>query len=157
VALISPVLIPRLARPRANFACWNHRRGVTTDPTWRKGSSFSFALIQYDPSRSLLDGADDDSLWRRDLLDLLRTGLANRFLVNLTGDRGWRWILSLRLAGQDVGQAIRKLYRPTTLTRTLYPVTYLSHKLSRSKSRAAARVPPPAKIVAGEPSNRLEP
>ena len=92
-------------------------------------------------ARSLLDGADYNSLWHRDLLDLLRTGLANRFLVNLTGDRGWRWILSRRLAGQDVGQAMRKLYRPTTLTRALYPVAHLLPRLSKSKSRAAARVP----------------
>jgi hypothetical protein len=97
--------------------------------------------------RSLLDGADYNSLWRRDLLDLLRTGLANRFFANVTGDRGWRWILSRRLTSQDVCQAMRRLYRPTTLTRTLYPVAYLLHRLLKSNSRKVHECPPPAKIA----------
>lgn len=84
-------------------------------------------------ARSVLEGADYNSLWRRDLLQLLRTGLANRFFVNLTGDRGWRWILSHRLASEDVCEAMRKLYRPTTLTRALYPVAYFLHRLSKRR------------------------
>ncbi len=85
-------------------------------------------------ARSLLEGVDYNSLWRRDLLQLLRTGLANRFFVTLTGDRGWRLILSHRLASEDVCEAMRKLYRPTKLTQALYPIAYLLHRFSKRPS-----------------------
>ena len=86
-------------------------------------------------ARSLIEGIDYNSLWRRDLMQLLRTGLANRFFVNLTGDRGWRWILSHRLASEDVCHAMRRLYRPTMLTRTLYPLAYLLHRIGKARER----------------------
>lgn len=86
-------------------------------------------------ARSLLDGANYNSLWRKDLMQLLRTGLANRFFVNLTGDRGWRWILSHRLAKEDVCEAMRQLYRPTTLTQALYPAALLLHRLAKGRVR----------------------
>ena len=85
-------------------------------------------------AQSILEGTNYNFLWRRQLMQLLRTGLANRFFVNLTGDRGWRWILSHRLASEDVCEAMRRLYRPTTLTRTMYPVAYLLHRIAKRRS-----------------------
>jgi flavin-dependent dehydrogenase len=86
-------------------------------------------------AQSLLEGTNYNSLWRHELMQLLRTGLANRFFVNLTGDHGWRWILAHRLATDDVCRTMRKLYRPTMLTRTLYPLALLLHRFAKGRTR----------------------
>ncbi|MBI4183864.1 MAG: NAD(P)/FAD-dependent oxidoreductase [Proteobacteria bacterium] len=76
-------------------------------------------------ARSLIDGTDYTSLWRRELLPLLRASVSNRFLFNLAGDRGWRWILAHRLSVGDARESLRNLYRPSLLRRALYPLAYL--------------------------------
>lgn len=73
-------------------------------------------------AKSLLEGVDYTALWRTSLLRLLRTSMANRFFINLTGDHGWRWILAHRLSRGDVREAMRKLYEPSVFTRVLYPL-----------------------------------
>lgn len=72
-------------------------------------------------ARSLIDGDDYPALWRRELLPSLRAGIANRFIFNAVGDHGWRWILR-RLSRSDTRDGLRRLYRPSALTRLVYPL-----------------------------------
>ncbi len=44
-------------------------------------------------ARSVIERIDYQTLWRRDLLPELRTSIANRFLFNLAGDHGRRWMI----------------------------------------------------------------
>ncbi|MFZ5609608.1 MAG: NAD(P)/FAD-dependent oxidoreductase [Pseudomonadota bacterium] len=74
-------------------------------------------------ARSLLEGVSYERLWRRELLPLLRTGVANRFIFNTVGERGWRWALE-GLSRSDTELKLRRLYRPSWLTRLLYPLAY---------------------------------
>lgn len=72
-------------------------------------------------ARSLVEGIDYTELWRRELLPLLRTGAANRFIFNTLGERGWRWALR-GLSRPDTHDKLRRLYQPSALTRLIYPL-----------------------------------
>lgn len=72
-------------------------------------------------ARSLIDGADYDKLWRRELLPELRASVANRFLFNLAGDRGRRWVVR-RLAKGDVRAPLRRLYLSSLPKRIIFPI-----------------------------------
>jgi flavin-dependent dehydrogenase len=78
-------------------------------------------------ARSLMEGIDYTALWRRELLPLLRTGTANRFIFNTVGERGWRWALR-GLSRSDTADRLRRLYRPSALTRLLYPLAYWRYR-----------------------------
>lgn len=72
-------------------------------------------------ARSLIEGADYTRFWRRELWPLLRTGVANRFIFNTIGERGWAWALR-GLSRSDSGEKLRRLYQPSLLSRLVYPL-----------------------------------
>ncbi len=78
-------------------------------------------------ARSLIEGTDYTQLWRRELLPLLRTGAGNRFIFNTIGERGWRWALR-GLSRSDSGNKLRRLYRPSMLTRLVYPFAHWRYR-----------------------------
>ncbi len=78
-------------------------------------------------ARSILDGTDYTTLWRRELLPLLRAGIVNRFIFNSVGARG-RKIALTRLGRGDAGLALRRLYRPSILSRLLFPVARFRYR-----------------------------
>jgi flavin-dependent dehydrogenase len=78
-------------------------------------------------ARSLIEGADYTAAWRRELLPLLRTGAANRFIFNAVGERGWRWALR-GLSRSDPATKLWRLYRPSLLTRLVYPIARLRYR-----------------------------
>lgn len=78
-------------------------------------------------ARSLLEGQDYVRLWRRELLPLLRTGAANRFIFNTVGERGWRWALR-GLSRSTPATKLWRLYRPSVLTRLVYPLARVRYR-----------------------------
>lgn len=80
-------------------------------------------------ARSLIENVDYAQLWRRELLPLLRTGASNRFIFNNLGERGRRWVLR-GLSRFDTGLRLRRLYRPSALTRLLFPIAYFRYRTS---------------------------
>tara|TARA_R110000868_G_scaffold61059_1_gene185658 strand:+ start:612 stop:1772 length:1161 start_codon:yes stop_codon:yes gene_type:complete len=72
-------------------------------------------------ARSLIEGTDYTRLWRQELLPLLRTGVCNRFIFNSVGARGRRWALR-GMSRSDTAAKLRRLYRPSVLTRLVYPL-----------------------------------
>ncbi len=75
-------------------------------------------------AKSLIEDVDYTLLWRRELMPLLRTGIANRFIFNTLGERGWRWVLR-GLSRSDTTTKLRRLYRPSVLTRLLFPIAHM--------------------------------
>jgi flavin-dependent dehydrogenase len=71
-------------------------------------------------AESIIHGTDYTSLWRRDLLPLLRAGTVNRFVFNLVGEGGRRYALK-KLGEGDAGSTLRRLYQPSMLSRLLFP------------------------------------
>lgn len=78
-------------------------------------------------ARSILDGTDYTSLWRQELLPLLRAGIVNRFIFNLFGEPGWR--VAVRwLSRGDTRLVLQRFYRPSLLSRLLFPVARLRYR-----------------------------
>ena len=78
-------------------------------------------------ARSLIEGVDYTAAWRRELLPQLRTGASNRFIFNAVGERGWRWALR-GLSRSDPTTKLWRLYRPSLLTRLVYPLAFLRYR-----------------------------
>ena len=78
-------------------------------------------------ARSILEGTEYTSLWRRELLPLLRAGTVNRFVFNLVGDPGWRAAVK-RLSHGDTRLVLRRFYRPSAWSRLLFPVARLRYR-----------------------------
>jgi flavin-dependent dehydrogenase len=78
-------------------------------------------------ARSILQGTDYTSLWRRELLPMLRAGVVNRFLFNTTGERGRRLALR-RLSNGDTRLSLRPFYQSSALSRILFPVARLCYR-----------------------------
>lgn len=73
-------------------------------------------------ARSIIEGLSYNSLWRRELLPLLKTAISNRFVFNSVGERGWRWVLAHRLQGRNAREALNHLYSGGSRTRFLFPI-----------------------------------
>jgi flavin-dependent dehydrogenase len=78
-------------------------------------------------ARSIIDGTDYTSLWRRELLPLLRAGTVNRFLFNVVGEGGRRLALRALSAG-DAGLVLRRFYLPSFARRLLFPLARVRYR-----------------------------
>lgn len=72
-------------------------------------------------ARSMIEDHDYTRLWRKELLPQLRAGMANRFIFNNIGERGWRWAVR-GLSRSDTAAKLYRLYQPSFLTRLIYPI-----------------------------------
>lgn len=73
-------------------------------------------------ARSLIEGIDYTALWRRELLPSLKTGVTNRFLFSVIGDRGSRFVLARWLKGADTRDRLKRLYGASLWTHLLFPI-----------------------------------
>lgn len=80
-------------------------------------------------AESIIVGTDYTSLWRRDLLPLLRAGTVNRFAFNLVGESGWRYALR-KLSEGDAVSSLRRLYQSSILSRFLFSVARFRYRAS---------------------------
>jgi flavin-dependent dehydrogenase len=138
-------LMMRDARPFGGFANFRLPRTAVQGghPVVGEQAGFQDALAGFGmryamrsgilAARSLMEGVDYAALWRKELLPQLRTSVSNRFLFTLVGESGWRRMLA-RLSDGDTGLHLRRLYRPSILSRLLFP-------LARWRYRAPLRDP----------------
>lgn len=78
-------------------------------------------------AQSIIEGTSYTDLWRRELWPLLAVGTVNRFLYNLAGERG-RQIALRKLSRGDAGKVLYRFYRPSTLSRLLFPLARLRYR-----------------------------
>ena len=78
-------------------------------------------------ARSVLEETDYTNQWRTELLPLLRAGVVNRFVFNLVGESGWRAAIR-RLSRGDAGAVLHRFYRPSVLSRILFPLARLRYR-----------------------------
>lgn len=81
-------------------------------------------------ARSIIEGADYTRLWRRELLPLLRAGTVNRFIFSVLGESGWRAAARM-LAQGDTRSVLHRVYRPSMVSRTLFPIARLYCRVSQ--------------------------
>lgn len=73
-------------------------------------------------AQSLITGNAYAEEWHASLLPALRASVSNRWVFNMVGDRGWRWMLNHRLTKGDVRAELRRLYEPSLLRRLAFPM-----------------------------------
>ena len=72
-------------------------------------------------AKSLLSGENYDDLWQRELRPQMQTGVVNRALYSLLGNRGYRWFLRRMSAKSDLREGLNHAYRPSIFKRCLLP------------------------------------
>ncbi len=84
--------------------------------------------------RSLLTGEDYDALWKRELGPHLRTGVINRTLFSLLGNRNYGRFIRRVEAAPDPRSFLRRYYAPSILKRLLTPWARYRFKSRRSEA-----------------------
>jgi len=72
-------------------------------------------------ARSILERADYDALWRRELLPWLQASVVNRVIYERCGNAGYAWVLRGQQAVGDARRFLGWLYRPRQVTRLMLP------------------------------------
>jgi flavin-dependent dehydrogenase len=72
-------------------------------------------------ARSLLTGADYDTLWQNELKPQMETSVANRALYSLLGNRGYTWVFRRHVSSANLRESLRKQYRSSWYKRLLGP------------------------------------
>lgn len=89
------------------------------------GFGLRYAVMSgYLAARAIFEEKDYDRLWRRELLPQLKTGLVNRFLFELSGNQGYRRLLSHIGRSPNPRELVRRQHEASLLKRFLYPVAY---------------------------------
>lgn len=78
-------------------------------------------------AKSIIEGADYDSLWKKELRPLIETSLVNRFLFDKAGPAGYRW-LTKKMAQGDPRALLQKHYNPSFPKSLLLPWAGRHHK-----------------------------
>jgi len=73
-------------------------------------------------ARSIIEGVDYGTLWRHQLLPLLKTAVSNRLLFNGIGEYGRRWVMAHQLRGTHARAALRQIYGERSWTHLLFPL-----------------------------------
>jgi flavin-dependent dehydrogenase len=85
-------------------------------------------------AQSILENTNYDDLWKRKILPLLRTSLANRMIYEFLGNRGYEFIARRIAKTADLRDVLKKTYDPSPLKNALYPVALLlANALKRMK------------------------
>lgn len=79
-------------------------------------------------ARSLIEGVDYTALWQKEILPSLKTGVANRFLFSVVGDRGSRFVLAHWLNGIDARSRLERIYSGASWTRLLFPIAHWRYR-----------------------------
>jgi hypothetical protein len=96
------------------------------DFLWGFGMRYA-VLSGFLAAHSIIDGADYDLLWKRDLKPMLETSLVNRFLIETFGRHGYRY-LTRRLASGDPCEFLRRHYNYSFRKQLLLPLAKLALK-----------------------------
>lgn len=90
------------------------------------GFGMRYAMTSgYLAARSIIEGLDYESLWKREVLPLLKASFVNRFLFELIGNRGYGFMIRRMLHTRDARSWMRRHYRPSIDKSLLYPLAVL--------------------------------
>ncbi|MBI1921635.1 MAG: NAD(P)/FAD-dependent oxidoreductase [Geobacter sp.] len=90
------------------------------DFLWGFGMRYA-VLSGYLAARSIIDGTDYDSLWKVQLKPMLQTSLVNRFLLELGGNTGYRW-LTRKFQGGNPCDFLRRHYNQSFIKNLMLPM-----------------------------------
>lgn len=103
------------------------------DCLWGFGMRYAI-LSGYLAASSFIDGSDYDLLWKNELKPMLETSLVNRYLFEMFGHQGYRYMTKKFAAGNPCG-FLRKHYSPSYIKYLLLPFAK-RHYESRVKDKS---------------------
>jgi len=77
-------------------------------------------------AQSIIHGRQYDDLWKKEVLPLLRTSLANRLVYEFLGNPGYEYIAKRIAQRRDLRQVLRVAYKPSLLKIALFPVALVA-------------------------------
>lgn len=109
------------------------------DALWGFGLRYAM-LSGYLAGRALSRGEPErfDRLWKERLGGLLRTSVVNRYLYELAGSSGYRWLLRALDGSDDVREWLRAHYSPRRWKRLLTP---LARRAIRGREERVCAMP----------------
>ena len=90
------------------------------DFLWGFGMRYA-VLSGYLAARSIIDGTDYDTLWKEQLKPMLQTSLVNRFLLELGGNTGYRW-LTRKFQDGNPCEFLRRHYNHSFIKNLMLPL-----------------------------------
>tara|TARA_R110002110_G_scaffold167482_1_gene368465 strand:+ start:10452 stop:11588 length:1137 start_codon:yes stop_codon:yes gene_type:complete len=90
------------------------------DTLWGFGMRYAMKSGEL-AAKSLIEGVDYDTLWKNHFGKQLETGITNRVLFELLGNRGYRWFISHLSGNEKLREKLFRHYQPTLIKRLLYP------------------------------------
>ena len=75
-------------------------------------------------AQSIIHGTNYDTLWKEELLPLLRTSLSNRLIYENLGNRGYEFIAKRIATRADLREVLRKQYNPSFWKTGLFPLAF---------------------------------
>ncbi len=90
------------------------------DGLWGFGMKYAI-LSGYLAAKSLMDGLDYDMLWKRELKPMIETSIVDRYLFEMFGHAGYRYIAKKAAKGKPC-DFLGKHYNPSPIKRILLPV-----------------------------------
>lgn len=72
-------------------------------------------------ARSLIEGEDYESLWRKSFMKQIEATIVNRAIYSLLGNRSYSWCLRYQSKHDDARAFLQRLYNPSWLRRLLAP------------------------------------
>ncbi len=83
-------------------------------------------------AESVIHGKQYDDLWKKEMLPLLRTSLANRLIYEFLGNPGYEYIAKWIAQRRDLRDVLRVAYNPSLVKAALFPAALaLGHFLKR--------------------------
>jgi len=93
------------------------------------GFGMRYAMLSgFLAARSISHKEDYNLLVKRNMLNILKTSLSNRFLFEMMGNQGYKHFLSLLQKEEDPGEKMRKYYNPSLLKKIIFPVAKLKFR-----------------------------
>lgn len=84
-------------------------------------------LSGYLAAKSIMEGSDYNSLWKKEIGPMLKVSLVNRYLLEKFGHRAYRY-LSKKYTGPDPCGFLMKQYNPSFLKSLLFPLAKRKYK-----------------------------
>ena len=76
-------------------------------------------------AQSIIRRGDYDTLWKKEILPLLRTSLSNRMIYEFLGNTGYEYIAKRIAQRADLRDVLRRAYNPSLLKSALFPLALL--------------------------------
>lgn len=96
------------------------------DCLWGFGMKYAI-LSGYLAAKSIIDGSDYDALWKKELKPMLETSLINRYLLEKSGQAGYRHI-ARKFTGKDPHGFLLRHYNHSSLKHLLLPLASRHYK-----------------------------